>query len=609
MTPLALSSGQTRAQADAQSDIPTPLWLLIAIALGLGLVLSYARALDVWQKGTFFDSDDAMRLVQVRALLHGQGWFDLTAYRLDPPTGVFMHWSRLIDLPLAVLIKLFSLVLPGEFAERAARLAFPLILQALLYWGMARIAKALIGPAAVIPVLVLTLLTGMEVGQFQPGRIHHSAPQITLSILMIASFLEALDPEKARRAAIAGVLAALSLAVGLEALPFILLLAALAAALWIWRGADIQKALGFFALGLGVALPLLYLATVGRAHWFDTFCDAYSPVTFVPGMAGALVLGGLALATGRLPGWRARIAAGVLGGALVLGAALAVKPICFIDPYHGIDPLVRQIWLNNVVEGFPLRRLFAQDAGTVLILMGPVGLGLMASAVALIRERDLSRARWLTVMLMSVAAAALSFWMIRVTSFAALIACFGGAWCIVHLRAHLAETHWRSLAALAFCLVLPFSTVGWALVVPTKMERNDWKEGTGCLTSSAFAPLAQLPPGLIAGPIDAGSHLLAFTPHSVLAAPYHRDNDGNRTLLEAMLAPPEEARAILAAHHVTYVMICAGLGETKVLAARAPQGLAAALNNNHVPAWLHSLQTNKPALQTSTPYHVFVMQH
>jgi hypothetical protein len=42
-----------------------------------------------------------MRLVEVRDLIAGQGWFDLTQHRLDPP-GVSIHWSRVIDAPLAV---------------------------------------------------------------------------------------------------------------------------------------------------------------------------------------------------------------------------------------------------------------------------------------------------------------------------------------------------------------------------------------------------------------------------------------------------------------------------------------------------------------------------
>jgi hypothetical protein len=608
LTPFALSSNATQIQS-ARRETPAPLWLLIGIALALGLVMSRSILLDVWQKGAFFDSDDAMRAVQVRALLHGQHWFDLTAYRLDPPAGVFMHWSRLVDLPIAVLIKLFSLVLPADLAERASRIAFPLILQGLLYYGMARIAKALIGPAAIIPILVLTLLSGMEVSQFQPGRIHHTAPQIMLSIFMIASFVEALDPGKARRAAMAGALAALSIAIGLETLPFVLLLAALAAILWIWRGQEVQRTLGFFALGLGIMLPLAYVATIGPSRWFVTVCDAYSPVTFVPGMVGALVLGSLAIASRKFATHMGRIAAASLGGALVLAAVLAIKPVCYIDPYHGIDPLVREIWLNNVVEGFSLRRLFAQDPGTAMMMILPIALGTVASVTACVRAKDDARARWLVVTLMSLAAAALSVWMVRVTSFAVLVASFGGAWCIVSLREKLVATKWREIAALSFCLALPFSTVGWALAIPSKPDHTDWKEKTGCLASSAFVPLQKLPPGLIAGPIDAGSHLLAFTPHSVLAAPYHRNNDGNRTMIDAMLASPDDAHAILVAHHVTYVMTCAGLTETEALAHRAPHGLAAALKSNHIPPWLHSLQNDMPSFQNNGPYHVFVVQY
>ncbi len=397
-------------------------------------------------------------------------------------------------------------------------------------------------------------------------------------------------------------MAALSLAIGLETLPFIVVLAALAVALWIAQGDEMRTMLGAFALGLGVALPLFFFATVGPAHWSDTVCDAYSIAYLVPGLVGAVVasrsrrsLKAAANARTRAPLQRQARAR------LSSPPHAPIKPICFVDPYHGIDPLVRQIWLNNVIEGFSLRRLYAQDAGAAIMLILPIGLGLAATLVAWRKATGLERQRWLILAVTSLAAAALSFWMIRMLSFAILISSFGGAWCILAARAALAKTRWREAAVLAFCLVLPFSTVGWAIVIPSKSDGADWKEGTGCLTTSAFVPLAQLPPGLVAGPIDAGSHMLAFTPHSVLAAPYHRDNDGNRAVIDAMLASPDKARDILMAHHVTYVMTCAGLKETAVMAERAPHGLAAALIAGRIPQWL------KP-LPNSGPYHAFVIQ-
>ncbi|MBA3578225.1 MAG: AcrB/AcrD/AcrF family protein, partial [Sphingomonas sp.] len=59
------------------------------------------------------DTDDNMRMMQVRALLQGQDWFDLRQYRLNPPFGANMHWGRLVDLPIAGLILLFRPLVGG----------------------------------------------------------------------------------------------------------------------------------------------------------------------------------------------------------------------------------------------------------------------------------------------------------------------------------------------------------------------------------------------------------------------------------------------------------------------------------------------------------------
>ena len=52
----------------------------------------------------FPDPDDALRLVEVRDLIAGQSWFDVHQYRIAAPEGVPMHWSRLVDIPLAAMI-------------------------------------------------------------------------------------------------------------------------------------------------------------------------------------------------------------------------------------------------------------------------------------------------------------------------------------------------------------------------------------------------------------------------------------------------------------------------------------------------------------------------
>jgi hypothetical protein len=65
------------------------------------------------------DNDSMLRLVEVRDLLGGQGWFDLHQYRMGPAGGFVMHWSRLVDTPIALIILAFHAM--GASAATAER--------------------------------------------------------------------------------------------------------------------------------------------------------------------------------------------------------------------------------------------------------------------------------------------------------------------------------------------------------------------------------------------------------------------------------------------------------------------------------------------------------
>src|SRR5688572_4635439 len=79
-------------------------WVLAATILVLS---SGAAALSQ----DFAEPDNAMRLVRVRDLIAGQGWFDSIQYRLNPPDGTPMHWARWVDAAIALPILILSPVL------------------------------------------------------------------------------------------------------------------------------------------------------------------------------------------------------------------------------------------------------------------------------------------------------------------------------------------------------------------------------------------------------------------------------------------------------------------------------------------------------------------
>jgi hypothetical protein len=214
LTITAGTSGELCVRAKPTALPPVP--LAIAAALVFGLALTWPRLLAVWQSGAFFDSDDAMCMVQVRDLMAGQGWFDMIIHRIDPAQGLFIHWSRVVDVPLVLLIGIFRLFANPEAAEGLARIAFPLMLQGGLYAGLAWCGGLLIGARGRVLAIALGFLSGPMFGQFQPGRIDHHAPQIALLVFVIGASLAALDGSRARFAALAGALTALSPAISIE---------------------------------------------------------------------------------------------------------------------------------------------------------------------------------------------------------------------------------------------------------------------------------------------------------------------------------------------------------------------------------------------------------
>jgi hypothetical protein len=563
--------------------------LSLVAALVLAALASWPRANAVWTTGAYFDSDDAMRMVQVRDLLAGQGWFDMTARRLDPTSGgVFMHWSRIVDAPLAALVKFFGLLFAPEQAERAARLAFPLALQGLLYFAAGTAARALLGGKTVLPAIVMMFLGGVMFGQFQPGRIDHHAPQIVLLMAATGAMIAAMDMRRPRWAMAAGALLALSMAISLENLHFIAIFCAAPALVFVARGAQARPLLLSFALGLGVGALAFYAASVAPRRWGEAYCDALSApqMTLVAGVVVALA--SLAALSGKFPTPFARFVAAAFAGAAALGVYIAAYPACLGDPLAATDPLVRELWLSRVHEAMSLRKLAVRDLGEAAMLAAPTLFGLTAACGLAWRTDGEARARWLFLAALVAVGFAVGAWQIRAFSSVlplAGLAWVGGALALAERGRARHELLGGPLAlALLLMLASPFV---WALGASESEAAPGGAPGVSkaaCLASERIAALDALPPGLALTAIDLGPYLLERTRHSTLAGPYHRDNHGNRAALEIWTGPAESAAPRLRALGVRYVFFCPGLIDD---ARDAPQGsLAAVLRDKAPPAGL-----------------------
>jgi len=82
----------------------------LALVLVATLVMVAVSALSGFRDLTDAggDNDNLLRLVEVRDMLAGQGWFDLHQYWMGLEGGFIMHWSRLVDAPLAAIVLVAS---------------------------------------------------------------------------------------------------------------------------------------------------------------------------------------------------------------------------------------------------------------------------------------------------------------------------------------------------------------------------------------------------------------------------------------------------------------------------------------------------------------------
>src|SRR5947208_4806256 len=194
-------------------------WKRITFVVWVGVCLWWV--FQGWNQIRWFglgDTDDNMRIMQVRALLHGQDWFDLRQYRMNPPLGGNIHWSRLVDLPIAGLILALRPFLGGAAAERWAVAIAPLLPYLLLLYSLAMTARRLIDPRAYPLAFLALFFAGSTNGMFMPERIDHHGWQLALLALSMSGVA---DPKRIRGGLTLGISTALSLTIGLEMLIYL----------------------------------------------------------------------------------------------------------------------------------------------------------------------------------------------------------------------------------------------------------------------------------------------------------------------------------------------------------------------------------------------------
>jgi hypothetical protein len=558
---------------------------LAALCCGMMLFVEWRNVLTLG----FRDPDDALRYVQVKDFIAGQNWFDVSQHRVNPPQGGPMHWSRIVDLPIAALMLLFQPIFGAAVADRIAVTVTPMLLTAALFFMLALAVRRIAGPVvAVVAVVLLAMSIGILI-QFHPTRIDHHDWQIVLAAVTLWA---AFDPEKRRGGTIAGFSVALWLHISAEALPYAVMFGGFFALHVIRLAAEWPRLRAYMWALIGGSAALL-IGVHGWSAAFAPYCDAMSPVYLMPMLVVALALPLASHYLGEHSVIRRFLViaiAAVLGGVafLIDGGA------CLTGPFGGLDPVVYTQWYTQVLEGRPL---WEQTATTAAVVAGPVPLGFFGYYLAVkSAPTPAKRLEWLGLALLSLGATLVALFVMRAMSVAHLFLLAGNAWLLHSLwvRAQRMRSPLRILSTLFLFALTPLGAEAAILaVVPSDdpAEAAADRNAVACSGIAGLRGLAALPKGTIFAPLDIGPSILAFTPHSVIATAHHRNNLAMKRVILGFETGTAQAAALVAG--TDYLAYCPGSGEISRYSHKRPHSLMSDLEHGRPPRWLQPLPMGK----------------
>ncbi len=568
------------------------LWLFVLWILSATLSI-YSR----WNAIHWFslgDTDDNMRMMQVRALLHGQDWFDLRQYRLNPPFGADIHWSRFVDLPIAGIILATKPFFGGAIAEKIAVAVAPIIPLGVAFMGLGLTVRRLVAPSAFIAAAGIMLASGIIMLMFAPLRIDHHGWQLALLTINVAGLA---DPKSARGGITTGIASALSLVIGLEMVPWLAISGAAVALRWIFAGEETMRLRGYgVALAGGTAAG--YLAFASYANRVAR-CDALTPVWLsVMILAGALLF---AISFARADHWRMRLMLAAIAGTIVVAFFVIAWPDCLGRPEQ-VSPELDRLWLSNIREARPL---YTQNGSTIIYASALLP-GLFGNLWAMWRERGTARgAAWAAIALLCVGSALTLVWQTRVAGAASLFAIPGATalgWALIPTLRTSKNILVRTFGVVAAVLVISGL---WAALVADRLPiltapdpdlKLVNKANASCPTAPSLAPIARLPRATIFTFVDISPRLITMTHHDAIAGPYHRNGNAILDVQHAFRGSADQARAIIKRHKATMLLICPNESESTIYAVQNPKGFYVQLVSGKVPEWLEPvpLPPNSP---------------
>ncbi|APG61693.1 hypothetical protein LPB140_01285 [Sphingorhabdus lutea] len=575
---------------------------LLTWLIGCAVIIYFKQpSLSPWDS---FDPDDRLRLVQIRDFLAGQSWFDNSQYRMNPPDGAPMHWSRLIEIPYYLLTYILTPLFGQVKALAIATIIVPLSLLGIMSWNMGQIVRQLGGGllarhlAMIIP---FTLTAIFE--QFSPMRIDHHGWQIMLSIIALYLLMR---EKEGLYAFGAGILLACALHISLESLVMSAAFFGWLGIRWIAGFADERRIKQSIA-GLAVGSATLYLVATNPAQYLIPYCDAISPPYLAAlGAAAIIMLIGTSLKPQK---WWVRLFIAALAGGSAIALIYLISPICTKGAFSQLDPLVYRYWYLNINEGLPI---WNQKFDGAALRITPPLLMMIALIAILLKQRQHISRQYLCYGYFLLTSLLLACLVWRGVALANAIAVP-----FIALTIEKLFNLWRREKSIAKRMAAIGAILAILLAGPLLVEMKDSFKAAPKMTNGQIAANKEKidlkkcnsprsimtldilikKPSLMLSSFNLGPSILLQTRHSVLASSHHRNDKAMHDQLEIFRQPAAVSAKFIKKHNIDYIIICKGDGEFRLYRKIAPNGLGNNLVNGKLPPYIDRVEVNEDGLQ------------
>jgi hypothetical protein len=566
---------------------------VLAILLAWSIYAMWATLASLHGGGPVLDPDDPMRLTEVRDLLNGQSWYDTTQWRMNTPFGLPMHWSRLIDAGIAAVYLVFRCVLDPKAAEIGTLYVWPMLPLLGLLAALDRLARQLGGERAALYALILTLTCVELWHDYQPGDLDHQGVQLALMAWMVVFLID--STILVRRAAYAALTGIGSLTIGLETLPYVAIGVASLTALCVWQGEKWKRQAQYFSLTFGTAGAASLLFIVASRYRFSPACDTYSFIYGAVAIAGGTGLFAIASCTEKLHNLSRRTWAVTALIAGVVGIAFSIDASCLRGPYAEVDPRLNSIWLSRVWEA-QSALAFARLAPSEFIFSYVYALFGLAACIVLMATEKGPRLAYRLLCAFSVIGVIVASVQIRAVPFA-IVTSLPAIACLASSVFRLSRLKGVAAPLIGGMAVTLSSGTAFAIVGGNIIERGEHEAArvkavelaSDCGTPRAMQALSRLPKGRVAAFVDQGPAILAYTAHSVIAGPYHRNAAGILDDYAIFAGPERSAKAVLKRRGIDYLMVCRASADWNFYFEHgARDALIRRVSVHTLPRWLQS---------------------